>query len=129
MLRDGNDGLILANGIMVGAACQAAEILEKDGIDITVADIHTVQPLDIEGLLSLVKKHRTVFVAEEHNTRGGVATAVADTLIDARASDVRLIRIGLPPDEYAIIGPPYYLYQHYGLDGAGLAKRVRQELK
>ena len=129
MLRNGNDGLVLANGIMVGAACQAAEILAKDGIDITVADIHTVQPLDVEGLLSLVKKQRTVFVAEEHNTRGGVATTVADTMIDAGVNSVRLIRIGLPPDEYAIIGPPYYLYQHYGLDGAGLAQRVRQALK
>ena len=63
VLRNGNDGLILANGIMVGAACQAAEILVKDDIDLTVADLHTVQPLDIEGLLSLVKKQRTVFVA------------------------------------------------------------------
>jgi transketolase len=129
VLRNGNDGLIIANGIMVGAACQAAEILAKDGIDVTVADLHTVQPLDVEGLLSLVKKQRKVFVAEEHNTRGGVATALADTMIDARVDEVRLIRIGLPSDKYAIIGPPYYLYQHYGLDAAGLAQRVRQELK
>jgi transketolase len=128
VLRNGNDGLILANGIMVGAAYQAADMLAKDGINVTVADIHTIQPLDIEGLLSLVKKQRTVFVAEEHNTRGGVATMVADTMVDARVNGVRLIRIGLPSDEYAIIGPPFYLYKHYGLDGAGLAQRVRQTL-
>lgn len=128
VLRNGNDGLILANGIMVGAAYQAADMLAKDGINVTVADIHTIQPLDIEGLLSLVKKQRTVFVAEEHNTRGGVATMVADTMVDARVNGVRLIRIGLPSDEYAIIGPPYYLYKHYGLDAAGLAQRVRRTL-
>lgn len=129
LLRDGKDALILANGIMVGAACQAAELLAKDGIDVTVADIHTLNPLDTNGLLSLVKPQSTVFVAEEHNTRGGVASIVADTMIDAEVSNIRLVRIGLPPDEFAIIGPPYYLYQHYGLDGAGLARRIRQELR
>jgi len=128
-LRDGKDALIFANGIMVSAACQAAELLAKDGIDMTVADIHTLNPLDTDGLLSLVKHQSTVFVAEEHNTRGGVASIIADTMIDAGANSIRLVRIGLPPDEFAIIGPPYYLYQHYGLDGAGLARRIRQELR
>lgn len=129
VLRRGDDGLILANGLMVTSACQAAETLAKEGTHMTVADLHTIQPLDIEGLLSLVKKHRKVFVAEEHNQRGGVASAVVDTLVDNNVSDVHLVRIGLPPDQYAIIGPPYYLYQHYGLDGAGVAERVRTGLK
>ena len=54
---------------------------------------------------------------------------IADAMIDAGARDTRLVRIGLPPDEYAIIGPPYYLYRHYGLDAAGLAKRVKKVLQ
>jgi transketolase len=129
VLREGEDGLILANGLMVTSACQAADMMAQDGVHVTVADLHTIQPLDIEGLLSLVRKHQRVFVAEEHNQRGGVASAVADILVDRNVNDVGLVRIGLPADEYAIIGPPYYLYQHYGLDGAGLAARVRKELK
>lgn len=121
VLRRGKNALLISNGIMVFAAREAAELLAKEGIDITVVDLHTLQPLDTERLLSLVAQHRSVFVAEEHNTRGGVASAVADMIIDARMKDVQLVRIGFPPDEYAIIGPPYYLYQHYGLDGAGIA--------
>lgn len=128
LLRRGKDALVLSNGVMVSAAREAAELLAREGIDITVADLHTIQPLDIEGLLSLVAGQRVVFVAEEHNTRGGVATTVADTIIDAQMNDVHLVRIGLPSDEYAILGSPFYLYKHYGLDAIGLAERIRKVL-
>jgi transketolase len=129
VLRNGKDGLLLSNGIMVAAACEAADRLAKEGIGLTVVDLHTLQPLDIERLLLLISEHKRVFVAEEHNTFGGVATIVADAVIDAGINDVRLVRMGMPSNEYAIIGPPYYLYQHYGLDGAGVAERIRTTLK
>jgi len=114
---------------MVHASCDAADRLAKDGIEMTVVDLHTLQPLDNQGLIPLINNHRKVFVAEEHNTMGGVATIIADMIVDARLNDVRLVRIGFPSDEYSIIGPPYYLYQHYGLDGAGVAERIRKEMK
>ena len=126
LLRRGKDALIISNGIMVSAAREAAELLAKDGIEATVVDLHTVRPLDTEELLSLVAEHPFVFVCEEHNTIGGVATVLADAIIDARLNNVRLERIGLPSDEYATIGPPYYLYKHYRLDATGIAERVRE---
>jgi transketolase len=129
VLRKGKDGLLLSNGIMVSASCEAADKLAKDGIEMTVVDLHTLRPLDTQRLLPLIKEHRKVFVAEEHNTQGGVATIIADTIVDAGLNDVHLVRIGLPSDEYAIIGPPYYLYKHYGLDGDGVAQRIRKEMK
>ncbi len=129
ILRKGNEGLILSNGIMVSASCEAADKLAKEGIEMTVVDLHTLRPLDIEGLLPLLREYPTVFVAEEHNTMGGVATIIADALIDSGLTGIRLVRIGLPSDEYAIIGPPYYLYKHYGLDGEGVAQRIRREIK
>lgn len=125
VLREGRDGVIFANGIMVAAARQAASTLATEGIDLTVADLHTIQPFDTEGVLSLIEGVSNVFVAEEHNTRTGVATAVADALIDAGMAGVKLTRIGFPPDEYSAIAAPYYLYQHYGLDAEGVAGRVR----
>ncbi len=82
-----------------------------------------------EGVLSLIEESRNVFVAEEHNTRGGVATAVADTIVDNRMNGVKLVRIGFPSDEYSAIAAPYPLYQYYGLDAAGVAARIRQELR
>jgi transketolase len=100
----------------------------------TVADLHTIQPFDVEGVLSLVEGlghggKRHIFVAEEHSTRGGVATALADTLIDAQVGGVKFTRIGFPPDEYSAIAAPHYLYQYYGLDAAGVAARVRATLE
>lgn len=129
VLRRGSDGVIFANGIMVTAARQAAEMVAKEGIDLTVADLHTIIPFDSEGVLSLIEETGTVFVAEEHNTRGGVATSIADAIVDARMGGVNLVRIGFPSDEYSAIAPPTHLYRHYGLDAAGVAERVRATLK
>jgi transketolase len=134
VLREGWDGVIFANGIMVTAARAAADQLAADGIEMTVADLHTIQPFDVEGVLSLVEGlghggKRHIFVAEEHNTRGGVATALADTLIDAQVGGVKFTRIGFPPDEYSAIAAPHSLYQYYGLDAAGIAARVRATLE
>jgi transketolase len=129
VLRKGEDGLLLSNGIMVSASREAADKLAKDGIEMTVVDLHTLRPLDTQALLPLIEEHRKVFVAEEHNTLGGVASIIADTIVDAGLDNVHLVRIGLPSDEYAIIGPPYYLYKHYELDGDGVARRIRKEIK
>jgi len=129
VLRKGSDAVIFANGIMVSSARQAAETLAGEGIDLTVADLHTIQPFDVEGVLSLIEESKTVFVAEEHNTRSGVATAIADAIVDNQVYGVKLVRIGFPPDEYSAIAAPYPLYQHYGLDAGGVAERVRKELE
>jgi len=129
VFREGSDALILANGMMVKAAIEAAKSLESEGINVGVADLHTILPLDEKELVSLLGKYHTVFVAEEHNTRSGVATAVADVMADAGINGVRLVRVGFPSEEYAIIGAPYYLYKHYGLTAEGLVIKVRQELK
>lgn len=129
VLREGKDALILSNGLMVSAALEAADMLSKEGISLTVADLHTIEPLDVGGLMSLLKGMSTVFVAEEHNTRSGVATAVADAFADEGIDGIRLIRIGFPPNEYAIVGPPFYLYKYYGLDASGIAQQIRSVLK
>lgn len=129
VLREGGDGVIFANGIMVTAARAAADTLAQEGIQMTVADLHTIQPFDVEGVLSLIEGKQHVFVAEEHNTRGGVASAVADAMVDNRVSGHQLTRIGFPPDEYSVIAAPYYLYKHYGLDAEGVAERVRNTMR
>ena len=84
---------------------------------------------DIDNLASQVASANKVFVAEEHSTRGGVATTVADTMVDQNIADVELIRIGFPADEYSEIAAPFYLYRHYGLDADGLVSRISSEYK
>src|SRR5690606_18183643 len=121
--------VIFANGIMVSAARAAANTLAQDGIHMTVADLHSIQPFDVEGVLSLIEGKQHVFVAVEHNTPGGVASAVADAMVDNRVSGPQLTRIGFPPDEYSVIAAPYHLYKHYGLDAEGVAERVRNTMR
>ena len=129
VLRQGKDGLIIANGIMVIEAMKAAEILSNGGLELSVVDLHTIDPLDVDNLVSQLESVDKVFVAEEHSTRGGVATTVADTMVDQNIANVELIRIGFPADEYSEIAAPFYLYQHYGLDADGLISRIKSEYK
>jgi len=128
-LREGPDLTIVANGICVAAALEAADALADDGIEATVADAHTLRPFDGDGLAELVAAgSRHLLIAEEHNVVGGLASACADALVDRGVDGVRLYRAGLPPDEYALIGPPTHLYAHYRLDAAGLVDRAREIL-
>jgi transketolase len=124
-LRDGGDLAIVANGITVAAALTAAERLAAEGIEATVLDAHTVRPFDAETLCAVASRTGALLVAEEHNVVGGLASACADALVDGGVGGVRMHRLGMPPDEYALIGPPTHLYRHYGLDADGIATRAR----
>jgi transketolase len=127
-LRDGGDLTIVANGITVRGALDAAEQLASDGIEAAVLDAHTVRPFDAEGLCAAVGAGGQLLVAEEHNVIGGVASACADALIDGGIDGVRLARLGMPKDEYALIGPPTALWHHYGMDAEGIAAAARELL-
>lgn len=129
-LRTGSDLAIVANGITVRAALEAAERLAReDGAEAAVIDAHTLRPFDSEGLCEVAARTRRLLVAEEHNVVGGVATACADSLVDGRVDGVRLARLGMPQDDYSLIGPPVGLYQHYGLDAEGILARARSFLE
>jgi transketolase len=126
LLRDGGDVTIVANGITVAAALEAAATLAQEGIEAAVLDAHTVRPFDATAICDYAARTRRLLVAEEHNVIGGVASACADALVDGGiGGDVTLHRAGLPADEYALIGPPTHLYRHYQLDADGLAARAR----
>jgi transketolase len=127
-LREGGDLTIVANGVTVAAALEAADRLAaEDGIETTVLDAHTVRPFDAETFCAAAERTGLVLVAEEHNVYGGVATACADALVDAGVG-ARLSRLGMPADEYSLIGPPTHLYRHYRLDADGVTARARELL-
>jgi len=125
-LREGADLAIVANGVTVAAALEAAEVLEAEGISAAVVDAHTIRPFDDVGLCELAARTGRLLVAEEHNVVGGVASACADALVDGGVGGVKMARAGMPKDEYALIGPPTHLYRHYRLDAVGLAERARE---
>lgn len=122
VLRQGDDLTIAANGIGVPAAMTAAAALAERGIGATVLDAHTVRPFDAETLCEHASRTGRLLVVEEHNVYGGLASACADALVDAGQAGVAFARVGMPPDEYALIGPPTHLYRHYGLDAAGVER-------
>jgi transketolase len=128
VLREGGDLTIVANGVTVSGALEAAAALAADGVETTVIDAHTVRPFDGATIAEHAGRSGRLLVAEEHNVVGGVATACAEALVEHGLAGVRMARIGMPADEYSLIGPPTHLYRHYGMDGAGIEKKARELL-
>ncbi|HVV89535.1 MAG TPA: transketolase C-terminal domain-containing protein [Solirubrobacterales bacterium] len=124
-LRGGSDLGLVANGIGVHAALAAADALAGEGIECTVLDAHTIRPFDAETLREVARRCGRLLVVEEHNVYGGLASACADALVDGGVAGVSLDRLGMPADEYSLIGPPTHLYAHYQLDAKGIARRAR----
>jgi len=128
VLREGGDLTIVANGVTVSGALEAAAALAADGVETTVIDAHTVRPFDDATIAEHAGRSGRLLVAEEHNVVGGVATACAEALVEHGLAGVKMARIGMPADEYSLIGPPTHLYRHYGMDGAGIEKVARELL-
>lgn len=128
VLREGGDLTIVANGITVSGALEAAGALGADGIEAAVIDAHTVRPFDDATIAKYAGRSKRLLVAEEHNVVGGVASACAEALVEHGLADVKLARIGMPADEYSLIGPPTHLYRHYGMDAGGIEAKARELL-
>jgi len=126
LLREGRDVTIIANGITVSSALEAAELLEKDGISAEVINIHTVKPLDEELVLASAKKTGKVVTAEEHTVIGGLGSAVCDCLSEKHPTPV--LRIGMQ-DTYGESGPANALVEKYGLDGKGIYEKTKAFVK
>lgn len=126
LLREGKDVTIIASGITVASALDAAEMLAKDGIDAEVINIHTIKPLDEELVLASAKKTGKVVTAEEHTVIGGLGSAVCDCLSEKHPTPV--LRIGMQ-DTYGESGPANALVEKYGLDGKGIYEKVKGFVK
>lgn len=118
---DGNDVLIVANGLLVAFALKAASYLAKQGIKVTVLDMHTVKPLDNETLIKIVRKTMCVVVAEEHLVTGGLGTQVAHCMAEHCPAPVEFVAI---MDRYAESGTPDELLKKYGLTASHIINAV-----
>jgi transketolase len=121
-LRDGKDVTIIANGLMIGAALDAAEQLAAGGIQARVLDMHTIKPLDDAAVLAAARDTGRIVVAEEHLLHGGLGSAVA--MSAARQKPVPMRFIGLN-DTFAESGPPEALLAKYGLTAGDIARAVK----
>jgi transketolase len=118
-LRDGKDLTIIANGLMVAAALEAAEMLAGQGIQARVLDMHTVKPCDDEAVLSAARETGRIVVAEEHLLHGGLGSVVA--MSAARQYPVSMRFVGLR-DTFAESGKPDELLAKYGLTAADIER-------
>lgn len=123
VLREGTDVAIMANGIMVALALEAAEELSLTGISVSVVNVASIKPLDVSTLVQVAKKTKAVVSAEEHNIIGGLGSAIAEVL--AENAPTPMVRVGLK-DTFGESGRPLELLEKYGLTKASLMKAVHE---
>jgi 1-deoxy-D-xylulose-5-phosphate synthase len=116
---------LLGYGSGVGRALAAAELLEADGIAVTVADARFAKPIDAGLVLQLATEHELLVTVEEGVLAGGFGSAVWETINDGGGAATRIIRVGLP-DRYVTHGAPELLYEEVGFTAARIAERVRE---
>lgn len=125
-LRDGKDVTIAATGLMVNEALEAAKTLEVQGIDARVINIHTIKPLDCELIQKAAAETGLIITAEEHNIIGGLGSAVAEAVCEAKP--VPVVRIGVN-DEYGYSGPAADLLKKFGLCSENIAEKTAAAVK
>lgn len=126
VLREGSDVTIVATGICVSSALEAADKLAADGISAEVINIHTIKPLDTELIVNSAKKTGKVVTAEEHTIIGGLGGAVCEALSEKAPTPV--LRIGIN-DVFGESGTAAELVAKYGLDGEGIYAKVKEFVK
>ena len=122
-LKEGTEATIIASGIEVKAALEAAEELEKENISVRVVDMFTIKPLDKELVLKCARETGAIVTAENHNKQGGLGSAVAEVL--AEEARVPFRRIGVP-DCFGEVGSRKYLAEKFGLTAKDIVERVKQ---
>lgn len=123
VVREGCDVTIVACGIEVAQALEAASLLSEEGISAEVIDAFSVKPLDVETILSSVSKTKCVVTAEEHSVYGGLGEAVAHVLCEKMP--VPLEMVGMR-NRFGKSGSADELMRAFGLDASSIAEAVRR---
>ena len=121
-VREGSDLTIVANGLMVAPALDAAETLAGQGINARVLDMHTVKPIDRAALQAAAEQTGAIVVAEEHLAHGGLGSVVAMTLAEIHPVPIRYVNLG---DQFGESGAPDALLEKYGLTAAKVAEAAK----
>ena len=123
LLTEGQDIAIIACGEMVKPALEAAEILKEKGISATVLDMYCVKPLDEEAVIKAAKSAKAVITAEEHAPFGGLGSMVSQVF--SASCPKTVVNLSLP-DAPVITGTSKEVFDYYGLNGEGIAKKAME---
>lgn len=124
-LRGGNDVAIIATGLMVAQALEAADLLAQKGISARVINIHTIKPIDVDIIVKAARETRAIVTAEEHSVIGGLGGAVAEVV--ARYAPAKMGFVGMN-DTFGRSGKPEDLLKFYGLTAEDIVKEVQDNL-
>lgn len=125
-LCDGNDVTIIATGIMVNMAVEAAELLKAEGISARVINIHTIKPIDREIIAKAAKETGAIVTAEEHNIIGGLGSAVAEVVCEE--CPVPVVRLGVE-DQFGRSGKVPALLEMYGLTKENIVAKAKKAIE
>lgn len=124
-LREGKDAVVFATGIMIHEAFQAAEMLAKEGIEISIVDMFTVKPLDKECAVKYAKATGAVVTAENHNKIGGLFSAVSEALATELTVPMEYVAV---EDCYGEVGPQDYLRTRFDLTADHIVRKVKKAI-
>ena len=125
-IREGNDVTIIATGIMVAEALDAADILKDEGIEARVIDMFTIKPIDTEVIVKAAKETGAIVTAEEHSVIGGLGSAVCE--VTAEECPVKVRMVG-QLDTFGSSGKPEELKKEYHMTAADIVAAVRSILQ
>ncbi len=120
-LRAGTDVTLIACGIMVGVALQAAEVLASEGVSARVLDMATIKPVDRDAVLAAARETGAIVTAEEHQTHGGLGTQVARVLAEELPTPIGFVGV----DRYGTSGKWDELLGYFGLTPQRIAQAAR----
>jgi len=125
-MRQGGDATIIAIGLMVKAALEAAESLKGEGIDCRVLNMSTLKPIDEAAIIQAAAETGAIVTAEEHLEHGGLGSAVARVVAINQAVPMELVAI---KDTYAKSGKPAELFERYGLTAKDIERAVKSAIE
>ena len=125
-MTEGNDVTIVATGIMVAMAMEAAETLAKEGIHARVINIHTIKPIDREIILTAARETGAIVTAEEHSIYGGLGSAVSEVVCEG--CPVPVVRVGVE-DQFGRSGKVPPLLEMYGLTPDNIVAKVKKAME
>ncbi|MEJ5862733.1 transketolase family protein [Pseudomonas farsensis] len=124
VLRGGRDVLVIASGLMTMRALEAADLLHKDGVDVSVLHVPTIKPLDEATIIAEARKSgRLVVTAENHSIVGGLGEAVAGVLL--RNGVTPTFRQIALPDAFLDAGALPTLHDRYGISTEAVVQQIK----
>ena len=125
-VREGNDATVIASGIMVSRAIEAADILKEEGVSVRVLNMHTWKPIDEEAIIKAVKETGVLVTAENHSTNGGLGSAVAEVVVEKCPAPIEMIGVR---DSFGEVGKLPQLKERYGMTVSDIVAKAKELLK